>query len=29
VGSTVKVTQLRDVNGKSSLTVEPDQGDKH
>ena len=29
VGSTVKVTQSRDVNGKSSLTVEPDQGDKH
>jgi ABC-type oligopeptide transport system substrate-binding subunit len=29
VGSAVKVTQSRDVNGKSSLTVEPDQGDKH
>jgi ABC-type oligopeptide transport system substrate-binding subunit len=26
VGSAVKVTQSRDVNGKSSLTVEPDQG---
>jgi hypothetical protein len=28
VGSAVKVTQSRDVNGKSSLTVEPDQGAK-
>ena len=26
VGSAVRVTQSRDVNGKSSLTVEPDQG---
>ena len=29
VGSAVKVTQSRDVNGKSSLVVEPDQGEKH
>lgn len=28
VGSTVKVTQSRDVNGKSSLTVEADSGAK-
>ena len=28
VGSAVRVTQSRDVNGKSSLTVEPDSGAK-
>jgi len=28
VGSAVRVTQSRDVNGKSSLTVEPDSGTK-
>jgi len=28
VGSAVRVTQSRDVNGKSSLTVEPDQSEK-
>lgn len=28
VGSAVRVTQTRDVNGKGSLTVEPDQGEK-
>ena len=28
VGSAVRVTQSRDVNGKGSLTVEPDQGEK-
>ncbi len=29
VGSAVRVTQSRDVDGKSSLTVEPDSSDKH
>jgi len=29
VGSSVRVTQSRDVNGKSSIVVEPDSADKH
>lgn len=29
VGSSVRVTQSRDVNGKSALVVEPDSTDKH